>query len=462
MRTLLLPLALTACARLNGEACDCPGAVDGHAAMIRDQCACLQLPPLESVAPVTRFFVDPDLDGEAGTPTDPWGELDWQAIDAALAEGPVTVWISASEEDGSEPETLADPILIQRTDTSAHTLTIDGRRRTNTSDASPFWETVENGRHRARVPGVRTPFEGEFSHVIIQGLEITGSPDKGVSWHAGDFVVLQDLVVHDNRGSPAIYLDYSSRSGHRSESFLVQGTHVYNQPGECIYIGGAEGVDEPSHDLVVLQSNLVHDCRSPWNTRHDGINVKDRIGRAVVTGNVVFDSDWGIEVASPGLYAGNAVLDTDREGFQVSDVFQPIRQMVFQDNVVIGPGHDGFHVSTDRQPAEGLVLRRNTVLGAGEAGLMVNGEAATTVVVEDLAVFGSATGFDGWGAATATVDGCLTGGNGVDARRNLEGVSCASGTPPDVRRPAGPDGLWFTRDDPGYLPGGANLPDTDP
>jgi hypothetical protein len=307
------------------------------------------------------------------------------------------------------------------------------------------------------VEGLLTPFdEGAKHRVTVRGFEITGSRDKGIYWEAGDDVWIEDVVIHDNRGTPALNLQYSNRTGLPSAGFTVRNSHIYDQTGECLYIGGSEGEDLDSHTGVRIVNNLIHDCHDPWDTKHDAINVKDRMQDVLVERNVVLRADWGIEVASPGVYRGNLVIDTDREGFQVSDVFSPIRDMRFEDNAVLRPGHDGFHIETSQQEATGMEMVRNTVVGARQAGLLVASTAGLALEVEDFVVLDSGAGFDGWGTAEVTVTGCGTGGNEVDADRVLDDVSgCVPVDPPDVSRPAGPDGLFFTADDPWLVPGGA-------
>ena len=63
-----------------------------------------------------------------------------------------------------------------------------------------------------RVTGVRIT-----RHTETPGLgdkvEVTGSDDKGVYWRAGDEVIIEDCEIHKNHGSPALNLEYVSRSG---------------------------------------------------------------------------------------------------------------------------------------------------------------------------------------------------------------------------------------------------------
>lgn len=443
-------VGVSGCAVLRGEACVCP--VQAHGAVVEGQCMCLEPVPVDpDPAFVHEFFVEPGAQvGGDGSANAPWDEVDWAAVDIAVAEGPTVLRFGTASGDASAPAAFDDPIFVLRTDPGPHRLVLSGRAG----------DAADGTARRARVPGIRTPFEGgPYSHITVRGFEVTGSDNKGVYWRAGDEVILEDLVVHDNKGSPAINLDYSNRSGHQSSRFVVRNSHVYNHPGEGVYIGGSEGEDQDSHQRVEIVRNLIHDCRSPYDTKHDGINVKDRIGDVLVEGNVVFRTDWGIEVASPGRYAHNIVFDTDREGFQVSDAFGPIERMTFEDNVVVRAGHDGLHLTADRQRAGDMVVRRLTVFEARQAAVLVGGELGADLLIEDVVSVGSATGLDGWGAGGGEVSGCSVSQNDDDVDRAFDEARCDSFDAPALGDLAGPDGLFLTADDGYYLPGrGAQPP----
>lgn len=360
--------------------------------------------------------------------------MDWGAINGALAQGPVRVAFA--------PEVYDQRIDIQRTDTSENRLLLDGGVAGS----------------RATVPGVLTAYEGDpQSHITVRGFEITGSADKGVFWLAGDQVILEDLVIHDNAGTPAINLQYSNRSGHRSERFVVRNSHVYSQRGECIYIGGSEGEDQDSHLQVEVVNNLVHDCVSRLDTRNDGINIKDRIGQVWVHRNVVARTDWGIEVASPGLYNQNLVFDTEREGFQISDAFQAFTgEMRFEDNVVLGAGHDGFHVSTLHATEQLLHFERNSAFASKQAGVLLGGESAHRVALVDLLTVANAVGIDGWGTPDFQTVSCFS-AEETSVDRAAAELACdeVAGRVPEEL--AGEDGLYFTADDPWLQTQGAQL-----
>lgn len=444
--------------------CACPDGVEGHATYEGDACLCLpSLPPVDEPTPVTIFYVDPDVAaGGDGSDARPWTAIDWDAVDGALQAGPVLVQLSALAQDGLEAQEFPARLDVLRLDAGPHRLVLDGRARFNADDAAPRWEDA--GSARARVPGVHTGFENiARSRITVRGLEVTGSDDKGVYWRAGDEVIIEDCEIHKNHGSPALNLEYVSRSGLPSSSFTVRNTHVYDQVGECIYIGGAEGEDLDAHALVVLENNLIHDCTDPFDTKHDGINIKDRIGEARVTRNVILRTDWGVEAASPGTYAHNVVIDPDREAFLINLSFGPARDLWFLDNAAIRPGHDGWHVDTEAASATGVRLERFTSLDAGEAGVLLGVGQALEIIIDDVVLAGGEVGLDGWGepgALTLELGACALADNETDADRLLaDRASCGRAELGARTTAAGPDGLMFTDDD-GWIAaaGGARPP----
>lgn len=414
-------LLLLACSSV-GEPCQ--GEVPGHGHITENGCAVLPTWEHGEVDPVWETELQVNL-------TSP---LDWDAINAALELGPVRVVFA--------PQTYEERIDIQRSEPSENRLLLDG----GTQGA------------RASVPGILTAYDGEpQSHITLRGFEVTGSRDKGVYWRSGDAVILEDLVVHANGGSPAINLDYSNRSGHQSSRFVVRNSHVYDQQGECIYLGGAEGEDQDSHLRVEVVNNLVHDCTSRLDTRNDGINVKDRIGEVWVHRNVVARTDWGIEVASPGEYSQNLVFDTEREGFQISDAFQAFAgEMRFINNVSLGAGHDGFHVDTVFETEHLLIFQNNSAFASRDAGMLFGGDSPHQIQLDGMLTAGNGVGFDGWGTPQFQGADCYTAEEtSVDrAAAELECEAVSVQVPSEL---AGPDGLYFTEDDPWILGVGAAL-----
>jgi hypothetical protein len=384
--------------------------------------------------------VDPDPTFETTFTIDPGDALDWTAIDSALLDGAVHVGFLS----GEHPERLD----VLRTDPGPHRLVLDGG----------------GGEDRAIVPGIHTTYDDVArSHVTVRGFEVTGSDDKGIYWRAGDEVVIEDNVIHDNRGSPALSMDYANRSGLPSTSFVVRNNHVFNQRGECIYIGGSEGEDLDAHGHVEVVGNLVHNCWDALDSKHDGINIKDRIAEVEVRRNVVFETDWGIEIASPGTVANNLVFDTKRNGFHLSDAWGlGLSGMALTDNAILRAGERGVRVGADRLGGEDIVFDGMTIQGSEEAALIWAGDEGVASTLDRVVLADNAVGFDGWGTVELEVRRCRVHGNERDDDGSAAGAAagCVSERPDfgDLDAPAGPDGAFFTSDDPWLVEGGAELP----
>ena len=63
----------------------------------------------------------------------------WQAINAALVKGPVTVYFSARQADLDQPQQIREFVECRRSDTGTHRLTLDGMSKYNTDDQQPAW-----------------------------------------------------------------------------------------------------------------------------------------------------------------------------------------------------------------------------------------------------------------------------------------------------------------------------------
>ncbi len=427
------------------EPCPCD---EGHGVFLCDggectECQCLDLAPatVDPTPDVTRF-VDADATGGSGTEADPWAGLDWATLDDDVAKGNVLVVFDAGD-------VWPDALTIGRTDAGPNRIVLDGHFRRRTADG---WVTAEGV--RATVPGVKTGFDDVVrSRITVRGFDVTGSEDKGIYWRAGDEIVLEDNLVHANLGTPAVSLDYTSRSGHRSTSFVVRNNHIWDESGECVYIGGAEGEDLDAHELVVIENNLVHDCTQLFSTHADGINIKDRIGSVTVAHNVVFKTHWGIEIASPGEYRGNLVFSTRSNGFHITDEWGPgASGLTLEDDVVLDAGEAGLYLNATNHPWTGVTLSRLTVVGAREAAIEAGGAGGITGVLDDVVLADAAVGLDAWSRMGLVVGECSVHDVGVVGDRDFAEAAevCVDRDPGfgDLAAPAGPDGHFFTTDDP--------------
>jgi hypothetical protein len=399
-------------------------------------CQCLPwAEPTPDPEPGVTFYADPDGRAEAaGTEADPWSTLDWPVIDDALGTRHVRVLFRSDA-------TWSDKLLISRTDIWQHRLVLDGAT----------WPTADD---RATVPGISTGFDDVPRHrVTVRGFEVTGSRDKGVYWRGGDARVLEDLVVHDNQGSPAVSLDYANRTGLHSMGFSLRNSHVYDQTGECVYIGGSEGEDLDSHAQLVLERNLIHHCWSPISSQHDGINVKDRITGVTITDNVIFEVDWAIEVASPAVISGNLMFDLMRNGFHLSDSWGlGLSGVVLRDNAVISPHEDGLYLGANRLPWTDVMVDGLVVADAGVAAILAASDGGVQATLDRVVLVDSATGVEGWGTPALTFLRCQSGGHDEAPGGVFEGAltdcSETAWRTADLSLTAGPDGLWLTDDDP--------------
>ena len=424
---MLWLLGLAACvAGRSWEPCACP--TEAHGVRAEDaECACL--PHAEATeVPVAsaEFFVAPEGAGD-GSEGSPWGEVDWAVVDAALAEGPVAVRFAAG--------TWRERLDVLRTDGGEHNLLLDGSYEA-----------------RSVVPGIHTGFDNvSRDHTVVRGFEVTGSADKGIFFNAGSHVVIENNVVHDNGGSPSIHLNYSNRTGLVSDGFAVRSNHVYAQRGECIYIGGAEGSGEASHRGIVVENNLVHGCYAA-DGKADGINIKDGLGDVVVRRNVVFDVDWGLELGSGGLYEGNLVFSTRDHGVMLNTGFGGFSGVRLVDTAVVHAGEASLYAAPGEVVLEDIVVQRFTSIAARDAALVLGDDV--TIELSEVLLLGERP-VKSWGTPTVSVEGCAT-SSPVDMSLELECAEAAA-VVLETSELAGPDGVYFTPDDPWLLEGGAGL-----
>lgn len=438
------------------EPCPC---LDGHGFDLCDGgactgCQCLDLaPPTADPAPALTRFVDADASGGDGSASAPWTAPDWDALDRDLASGDVLVVFDAGD-------VWPEPLTIGRADEGPSRVVLDGHHSRRTAEG---WVDADGA--RAIVPGVHTGYDDVVrSRVTVRGFDVTGSADKGIYWRAGDDILIEDNLVHANRGSPAISLDYTSRSGHRSTAFVVRNNHVWDQVGECIYIGGAEGEDIDAHARVRIENNLIHDCTHPMSSQHDGINIKDRIGDVTVTRNVIFNTNWGIEIASPGAVSGNLVFATRSNGIHVTDVWGlGLSGLILEDNVILEAGEAGIYLNATNRAWSGVALSRLTVVGARGAAIEAGGASGVEGRIDDVVLASSAVALDAWSPMDFELERCTVHGNELDGDRDFADLAetCVAADPGfgDLSAPAGPDGRFFTADDPWISAAGGARPD---
>lgn len=437
------------------EPCRCD---DGHGVVLCDHgecttCQCLPLAPATpDPTPSVVRFVDADAAKGAGSEGSPWAAPDWRQLDRDVVAGDVLVVFDAGD---VWPEKLE----IGRTDRGPYRIVLAGSDRRRTKDG---W--VAAGGRRATVPGISTGFDDvSRDRITVRGFDVTDSDDKGIYWRAGDDILLEDNLVHENRGTPAISLDYTSRSGFRSTGFVVRNNHVWDQHGECLYFGGAEGEDLDAHERLVVENNLIHDCKHPLSEKHDGINVKDRIGSVLVARNVVFATHWGIEVASPAEIRGNLVFATTSNGLHLTDGWGlGLSGLVIEDQVVIDAGEAGIYLNATNNHWSDVTISGLTVAGARQAAVEVGGAGGIEGSMDGLLLTDAKVGLDAWSPMELTLGDCVVQATKLVGDRDFEALAeaCVRDDPGfgDLGAPAGPDGRFFTEDDPWVSAAGGARP----
>ena len=469
----MLWIAMAGCGPTEvSEPCTCPSAGQAARACNGGRCgACLCLPSLPATPraePARVFFVDPDVSksGGDGSPADPWRELVWAPIDAALATGDVTVFFSARLASSDANQTSKGEIQIL----GPSRLILDGRSQANLDDAAPRW-VAYSGAARAQWRGVTTTEQHlKKSRVTVTGFELRDSVSQGVFWEAGDEVVLEDLVISNNGRSPAILLEYADRSGLPSDHFTVRNNHLFNITGECIYIGGREGTEGPSHSHVLIENNLVHDCgfRDRNGDDWDGINLKDRLTSAVVRHNVIYRTHWGIQMTSVNaVVEENLIFDTDAAGIMVGGGGWGVpldSDTRISDNVILRAGGDpnsgsssGIYVDADQEGAKGAVFTHNTIASTRSGpAMMLAGNGGLSIDLGSNWLTHSSKGLDGWGDVQVSIEDTAFFANTHNATRAPASVDAVGAVPQidpryvDLLNPAGVDRIYFTADD-GWL-----------
>jgi len=206
-----------------------------------------------------EFYVDPDFvgQGQDGSPGKPWCSIRraeaWQAINRALANGPVTVYFSARQADLDQPQTVREFVECRRSDTSTHRLALDGMSKYNTNDREPAWSDY-SGPHVCRITdqkgqralgwemgSVSSPKQ---NRVTVRGFECTG-PGARVGF-AGDHVVFEHLYIHDVTEIGPGILVFGTFKGENGQAkrvmdectdMTIRDCRIENVYGEGMYIG---------------------------------------------------------------------------------------------------------------------------------------------------------------------------------------------------------------------------------
>jgi hypothetical protein len=302
----------------------------------------------------TTYYVDPAFNGTRnGSASNPWQSLSdnatptpWNAINAALAKGPVTVYLTACNTSCTANTVTTSPISITRTDTGANELTLDGISKYNTSESSPSWATnvipapCTGFRCAATAPfasahkyqvgvigtGISYPiqtnssFSNCYGYITLQGMQIIRSEGQIINATYIHDLTLQYIDASSVNGGtlgPGVIAGPAQNgpchtgpprpNGTESgpDNVVVQYNYIHNTYEDCVYLG-ASTPDPPGYGGSeysglalncasscstgandVIQYNTLESCSAAGGTENVGINIKDGHSSLKVIGNTI-------------------------------------------------------------------------------------------------------------------------------------------------------------------------------
>ena len=296
-------------------------------------------------AEITNFYVDPDFIGTTqGTADNPWTTLgngksaQWAAVNAALASGDVNVYFSAREALSDIPDEITKQILIYRSDTSSHRLTLDGMSIYNTNDTVPQWVDYSGtSKMRIKITGQSLSIgtelgsgTGPMNYTTIHGFEVTGSTGRVV--FGGSHVVIENMRIHDitndgatlQLGSAVKMINgVCTEQYGRLTDITIRNNLIENGFGEGIYIAdnyappaqGACPLYGNGHTNILIENNTIRNAGKNGG-QGDGIDLKAGLLNVTVRANTIDN--------------GNAT------GITVSPVFDGVKQNLLK--IIVLPG----------------------------------------------------------------------------------------------------------------------------
>lgn len=322
----------------------------------------------------TNFYVDANFAGSSrnGGSSNPWQSLNdngaWNAINSALANGPVTVYFSARQPSSNSNEVTTIPLSISRINTSSNMLTLDGISQYNTNTSSPSWAsnvtpapcwqagattlkcdwyTASKFQIGATGTGVTIPMTSTSSasncqgYVTIQGFKLVRSEGQ-----IANLTYMHDLTVQYVEASavkggsygPGVYVGPANsgpcNGSSGPDNVTVQYNYFHDTYEDCFY-DGASTPDPPGYPSSEYQSekltcgtacptganhliqyNTMESCADAGGVENVGINIKDGHSNMTVRGNTIRATKAGfspnaigpgINLESGGLYDGNYI-----------------------------------------------------------------------------------------------------------------------------------------------------------
>jgi hypothetical protein len=256
----------------------------------------------------SRLYVDTDWKGwhSNGTAAAPWPDLTpdtWSTITKRLAAGPVTVFFN------SRQHRMGRGVDLTRASANSfgkNRLTFDGNSFYHPDESQAQWTPETDSAQKAPMEWFNSEDKAHLkrSMVTIRGFRLTaGAGQKAVSI-AGDDWVLESCDCSQLQGTtkgPCVLVVPTADHKHVGSgayvapctNIVIRGNEVHDSYGEAIYVGGGgsqpgeAGSGYPSHDQILIESNIIHDAGSRGK-QGDGIDVKGGIGHVTIRGNDIY------------------------------------------------------------------------------------------------------------------------------------------------------------------------------
>lgn len=216
------------------------------------------------------------------------------------------------------------------------------------------------------------------SHLVLQGLEISGGAADGVRVASGSDITLRDLLIRDVPGTGVS----ANTTGSTVTRLTIESVEI-RRAGRGIDLGCNS--DACRAVGAVVRRNWIHETLDPTPVLAYGIRIQTGSHGALVEDNVVHDVGIGLFVLStlgngnPHRVQRNVVLASRDFGVQL------VGHTVFENNIVLGSpalaAPAALNVSNPQGTATDLAIVNNTLLapGASVALRIRNVVGATTV-----------------------------------------------------------------------------------
>jgi hypothetical protein len=262
----------------------------------------------EWVAAESRFYVDTDRKGllSNGSASAPWQDLSggtWAAITKALAGGPVTVYFNSRQQRMGRAVEL---VQASARALGKNLLTFDGSSYYDSTEKRGLWIAETDPARKAPVEGFNAENLAHVkrSLVTIRGFKIIAQGGHKAVVIAGDNWTLENCDCSHAPGAirgPCVLVAATSDKKHEGSAaftlpctnIVIRGNNIHDSYGEAIYVGGGgsqpgePGSGYPSHDNILIESNIIHDAGTRGK-QGDGIDVKGGISHVTIRGNDIY------------------------------------------------------------------------------------------------------------------------------------------------------------------------------